>query len=239
MSIPPNSDTVKSRRRYDSTRRRAQASRTRQDIVAAALELFLARGYVGTSIVAIARASGVAVETIYRVFGSKAALFKAVVEAAIAGGAARATVPIEDRPAVKAMIDEREPRRLLDLHAATQPGIHARAGPLYRVLIEASAADPELSRVWSQLEAQRLEGMKMIVEHLSASGALRPGLSIDEAGDMLWATNSPAVYDLLVQQRGWAPERYRDWLAATNAQALLNLGEAVVGKHEKPNDHPT
>jgi TetR/AcrR family transcriptional regulator, regulator of autoinduction and epiphytic fitness len=238
MSIPPNSATVKSRRRYDSTRRRAQASQTRQDIVAAALELFLARGYVGTSIVTIARASGVAVETIYRAFGGKAALFKAVVEAAIAGGAARATVPIEDRPAVKAMIDEREPRRLLELHAATQPGIHARAGPLYRVLIEASAADPELSRVWSQLEAQRLEGMKKIVEHLSAGGALRPGLSIDEAGDMLWATNSPAVYDLLVQQRGWAPERYRDWLAATNAQALLNPGEAVEGKYEKPKDHP-
>jgi AcrR family transcriptional regulator len=228
MSIPPNKAAVKPRRRYDSNLRRAQAAQTREVIVAAALDVFLDQGYLGTTIAAIAEAAGVAVETIYRAFGGKAALFKSVVEAAVAGGVARATVPVEQRPAIKAMIEEQDPRRLLERHAATQPGIHVRAGPLYRVLKEAAAGEPELEQVWAQLEAQRLDGMTRIARLLSDRGALRPGLSLREAADMLWTINSLAVYDLLVVQRGWPPQRYRDWIAATNAQAILAGGVKPV-----------
>lgn len=224
MSIPSNDRSVKPRRRYDSTRRRAQAAETREDIVNSALKIFLETGYAGTTIIAIAAAAGVAVETIYRRFGSKAALFKAVVEAAIAGGAARAAVPPEQRPAVRAMIAEPDPRRVLELHAATQPGIHARAGPLYRVLIEAAGSDPELADVWNQLEAQRLTGMRRMAERLKSLSGMRQELSLDEAGDILWTVNSLAVYNLLVVQRGWSPERYRDWITSTNIHALLTGG---------------
>jgi AcrR family transcriptional regulator len=224
MSIPSNRRSVKPRRRYDSTRRRAQAAQTRQDILNTALQLFLERGYAGTTISSAAAAAAVAVETIYRGFGSKAALFKGVIEAAIAGGAARAALPPEQRPAVRAMIAEPDPRRVLELHAATQPGIHARAGPLYQVLIEAAGADPELADVWHQLEAQRLSGMRRIAQRLKTLGGLSREISIDEAGDVLWTVNSLAVYNLLVVQRGWSPERYRDWIASTNVRALLSGG---------------
>src|SRR5918995_4367516 len=137
-------EDVKPRRRYDSTRRQAQAAQTRQDILTAAHQLFLERGYTGTTLAAIAQTAGVVVETIYRAYGSKAELFKAVVRAAVAGGAARAQVPVEQPPAIAAVIAEPDPHRQLQLYAATQPGIHARARPLLRVLIGAAAADPEL-----------------------------------------------------------------------------------------------
>lgn len=225
MSIPSNIGDVKPRRRYDSRRRQAQAAETRQDIIAAALKLFLERGYAGATIASIAQDTGVVVETIYRSFGSKAELFKAVVEAAVAGGAARAAVPVEERPAIRAIIDETDPRRQLELHAATQPGIHGRAGPLYRVLKEAAAAEPQLEDVWADLEAQRLDGMRRIAQLLADRGTLRPGLSVEEAGDVLWTVNSLAVHDLLVLQRGWTQERYRDWVASTNAHALLADGQ--------------
>jgi AcrR family transcriptional regulator len=143
------SEDVKPRRRYDSTRRQAQAAQTRQDILAAAQRLFLERGYAGTTLAAIATAAGVVVETIYRAYGSKAELFKAVVRAAVAGGADRAQVPVEQRPAIAAVIAEPDPHRQLELYAATQPGIHARAGPLLRVLVGAAAADPELAELWT------------------------------------------------------------------------------------------
>src|SRR5438046_3322795 len=180
MSIPPNGRHVKPPRRYDSTRRRAQAAETRQDILKAALRLFLEGGYTRTTINDVAAAAGVAVETIYRGFGSKAALFKGVMEAAIAGGAARAAMPPEERPVVRAMIAERNPRRVLELHAATQPGLHARAGPLYRVLREAAAADPEVADVWNQLEAQRLTGMRRRAEQLKNGGGIREETSGEE-----------------------------------------------------------
>ena len=235
------SDDVKPRRRYDSTRRQAQAARTRQDILAAAHDLFLERGYAGTTLAAIAKAAGVVVETVYRAYGSKAELFKAVVRAAVAGGADRATVPVERRPAIRALIAETDPRRQLELYAATQPGIQARAaprpprarppppppgtparpGPLPRVLTAAGAADPELAEVWTQLEDERLAGMGRLAGMLADRGALRPGLSAEEARDLLWTLNSLAVHDLLVLRLGWSPERFRDWLAAALARELL------------------
>ena len=227
MSIPSNRRDVKSRlrRRYDATRRLAQAAQTRLDVLTAAHELFPKRGYAGTTIKEVATYAGVAVETIYRAFGSKAALFKGVLEAAIAGGAGRAANPPEQRPAVRKMAEELDPRRVLELHAATQPGIHARSGPYHRVLREAASADSDLAGVWRQLEAQRLDGMTRLARRLDDLEALRPGLSVDDARDILWTINSHAVYDLLVIQRGWPPERYRDWIAATNAHALLAHAE--------------
>ena len=191
------------------------------DVLTAARELFPERGYAGTTINEIATAAGVAVETIYRSFGSKAALFRGVLEAAIAGGAERAAMPPEQRPAVRKMAEEPDPRHVLELHAATQPGIHARSGPYDRVLREAASADPDLADVWRQLEAQRLTGMRRLAQRLHDLGALRPGLSVEKARDILWTVNSHAVYDLLVVQRGWPPERYRDWIVATNVHALL------------------
>ena len=189
-------EDVKPRRRYDSTRRQAQAAQTRQDILAAAHKLFLERGYAGTTLTSIAQAAGVVVETIYRAYGSKAELFKAVVRAAVAGSAARATMPAEQRPAIQAVIAEPDPHRQFELYAATQPGIHARAGPLLRVLIGAAAADPELAELWSQIEEERLNGLGRFAQLLADRGVLRPELSVEEARDLLWTLNALTVHDL-------------------------------------------
>src|SRR5207245_9293546 len=123
MSIPPNRRHVKPPRRYDSTRRRAQAAQTRQDILQAAQLLFLEGGYTGTTINDVSAAARVAVETIYRGFGGKAALFKGVMEAAIAGGAARAASPPEERPVVGARIARHNTPRLLGARASAKPRV--------------------------------------------------------------------------------------------------------------------
>jgi AcrR family transcriptional regulator len=220
------SKTVKRRRTYDSPRRRAQAEQTRLDILNAARASFLERGYEGTTMVAIAEMADVVVETIYRSFGGKAGLFKAVVEAAVAGGSARAEVPIEERPVVQAMRAEQDPRRQLEIYAATQPGVHARFGPLFRVSVAAAAADPELAAVWKELEGVRLWGSEQFARLLASRNALRPGVSVEQARDVLWTINSHAVHDLLVVERGWSPERYRDWLTETLIAALLRRPRA-------------
>src|ERR1700716_1802772 len=141
---------VKPRRRYDARRRQAQSARTRQDILAAARVVFEEQGYAGATMTSIAQAADVVVETIYRAFGSKAGLFKRGIRAAVAGGAARAEVPVEQRPAIQAIVAEPDPRRQLALYAATQPGIHARSGPLLRVLIGAASADLDLAQLWAE-----------------------------------------------------------------------------------------
>jgi AcrR family transcriptional regulator len=215
------SEDVKPRRRYDSRRRQAQAAQTRHDVLVAAYDAFVERGYAGTTLAAVARAAGVVVETIYRGFGGKAGLFKAVVEAAVAGGIARAQVPVEQRPAVRAVIAETDPRRQLEGYAATQPGIHARMGPLMRVLAGAAATDADLAKVLREMEEFRLAGMGRFAQLLADRGALRPGLSVEHARDILWTLNSHAVYDQLVTQRGWPPEQYQTWLADILTHILL------------------
>jgi AcrR family transcriptional regulator len=215
------SEDVKPRRRYDSRRRQAQAAQTRQDIIAAAQRTFLEHGYTGTTLAAIARAAGVVVETIYRGFGGKAGLFKAVVEAAVAGGSARAQVPVDQRPAILAVIAETDPRRQLERYAATQPGIHARIGPLMRVLASAAATDPDLAATMRELEDFRLAGMGRLAQLLADRGALRPGLSAEHARDILWTLASHATYDQLVIQRGWSSEQYQTWLGDALSRLLL------------------
>jgi len=214
-------DDVKQRRRYRSERRHAQAAQTRRDIVTAAGRLFRDRGY-GVPVALIASEAGVVVETVYRIFGTKAALFRAVVEALLAGGAARSDVPVEDRPAIRAIRDESDPRRQVALYAATQPGIHRRAGPLLRALGEARATDPELRSLWEELEGQRLAGQTRFVAMLADRGALRADVSVEDAGAATWALCSLAVYDLLVGERGWTEAAYEAWLARALIAELVH-----------------
>ena len=211
---------VKRRRRYESKRRAEQAEQTRSDIIAAAGVLFRERGY-GVPMTAIAAEAGVVVETVYRIFGSKAGLFTTVVEALLAGGASRAEVPVEERPAIRAIREEPDPRTQIALYAATQPGIHRRAGPMLRALSDAKATDAELAGMWDELEAWRFAGQARFVAMLAERGALRPDRSIAQASDILWTLCSLALHDLLVLGRGWSAEQYEAWLAAALTHELV------------------
>ena len=209
------------KRAYRSTKRAEQVAQTRRDIIATAGVLFREHGYAGVSMPAIAAEAGVAVETIYRAFGNKAGLFSAVVDAAVAGGASRAEVPVTERPSIRAIADEPDPRRQVELYAATQPGIHRRAGPLLRVLRDAAPNDPELETLWRTIEDGRRFGQGGFVAMLAGRGVLRPGLSVEEGRDGLWTLTSLAVWDMLVGACGWTVERYERWLADRLIDLLL------------------
>jgi AcrR family transcriptional regulator len=213
-------ESVKPRRRYESPRRAAQAEQTRRDIVTAAGLLFRKRGY-GVPLAEIATEAGVVVETIYRIFGTKAGLFAAAVEALLAGGAGRAEIPVGERPAIRAIREEPDPHRQVAGYAATQPGIQRRAGPLLRALRDARWSDPELGRLWDEMESRRLDGQGRFVRMLADRGALRPGLDVDAGIDIAWTLCSLAVYDSLVLDRGWSDERYQSWLTDVLIRELL------------------
>jgi AcrR family transcriptional regulator len=227
-------DVVKPRRRYESPRRQQQAAQTRRDIVTAAGKLFRDHGYSATSMPMIASEAGVVVETLYRAFGSKAGLFRAVMEAMLAGGASRSEVPVEERPAIRAVIEEPDPRRQIELYAATQPGIHRRAGSLVRALLGAVATDPELKALRDEMEAWRLEGQGRFVGMLAERGHLRPGLTFEVARDVLWTLCSQEVYDLLVVARHWTAKQYQEWLTVALQRELLPVGAENSNRSTSP-----
>jgi AcrR family transcriptional regulator len=209
------------RRRYDTTKRREQAAQTRRRIVDTAARIFVERGYTATTIPLIATEAGVAVETVYRSATAKAGLLQEAIQATLAGGAERAEVPVEHRPGIQRVIQETDPRRQLRAYAATQPGVWSRVGPLLRVLDEASGGDPVLAQLRSDLADQRLHGLRDFASLLAERGALKPGLTVDKARDLIWTLCAQANYDALVTSRGWSHEDYREWLAEALAAALL------------------
>jgi AcrR family transcriptional regulator len=207
-------------RPYDNSGRAAQALATRRRVIAAAHELLLEQGYAATTISQIARRAGVSAETVYKAFGSKAALTKQVYDVALAGD--DEPVPMRDRPEIQAMLTEPDPRQKVARYAALARQLGARLGPLLAVLLGARAADPDLDAFARTTADERLVGTAALVGHLAEAGALRPGLDPERARDLLWALISPELYQLLVVERGWPPEDYERWLAGAIADELLD-----------------
>jgi AcrR family transcriptional regulator len=224
--------TVKPNRRYDSTRRQAQARQNRSAALEAARRLFLQQGYAGTTMAAVAAAAGVSVETLYKAFANKPGLLKAVFDVAIVGD--DEPVPMLQREFVQQNIAEPNPRKKLLAYGAHLAAVNPVAGPVQLVVRDAATTDRGAAAVWRQLQAERLTGMSVFARHLHDGGHLRADVSVDEACDVLWAHNSVELWDLLVNQRGWTNERFGQWVAHQLIAALLPRGRAEPRRLKPP-----
>ncbi|MFI6982856.1 TetR/AcrR family transcriptional regulator [Embleya sp. NPDC050154] len=204
------------KRQYDTSRRRAAAQETRRAILDAATRLFVEHGYAATTMAQLAESAGVAVDTVYTVAGRKPALFLHLVEAAVSG--TDDAVPAARRDYVREMRAEPDAARKLRRYARAIRGMHARLAPLLRV---ARTGPPEVARIWQDITLRRADNMRLLARDLAATGQLRPELDPDEVADVIWATNSPEFYCLLVEDRRWPPERFEQWLADTWCRLLL------------------
>jgi AcrR family transcriptional regulator len=212
-------DGVKPRRRYDSRGRQQQARRTQQAVLEAARRMFLDVGYPATTVAAIAAEAGVSVETVYKAFGNKPGLLKAVFDVSIVGDDER--IPMLQRDLVQQIGAEPDPRRKLAMYGEHLTRDFPRSVPIELVVRAAAASDPAVAQVWDQMLAERLTGMTAFARHLHTGGHLRHGVSIGDARDVLWTYTSTELYDLLVNYRGWSPRKYGRWVADALIAALL------------------
>jgi AcrR family transcriptional regulator len=210
---------VKPPRRYDASRRQEQARATRRAVLEAARELFVASGYAGTTIAAVAARAGVSVETVYKAFGNKPGLVKAVFDVSVVGD--DEPVPMLQREFVRRNMAEPDPRRKLEAYGEHVAETAPRIGPVLLVVREAAASDAAAAEVWEQLQQERLTGMTAFATHLHEGGHLRDGVSMEEARDVLWVHNSLELWELLVRLRGWSEERFGRWVGQQLVAALL------------------
>lgn len=195
------------------------AGRTRAAIIRAAADLFAERGYVATTVPAIAERAGVGRATIFTsVPGGKPELLKLARDLAIAGD--DEPVPIPRRSwFIEAMAAE-DPRTLLRLQSRNYRMIQERAAKLERCLVVAAAEADELADLMAQARIQRSMGARTVVERLVELGAVaKPDL--ERTADTLYALASPEIYLLLTEDRGWEPVRYEAWLADRLMEALI------------------
>jgi AcrR family transcriptional regulator len=219
--VKPSSEMtpLRAKRRYNASRRRLAAEQTRRSIMEAARQMFLAHGYAGTTMPAIAEAAGVALDTVYATIGPKPILFRHLIELAISGE--DKPVPAEEREYVRAILAERDPHRKIARYAHAVRMIQPRLAPLFQILREAARGDSELAALWTEIVERRAANMRLFVMDVAAAGGLRTGVTVDEAADLVWATNAPEFYLLLVDERGWNPERFEHWLTELWVRTLL------------------
>jgi AcrR family transcriptional regulator len=210
-------DPVKPKRRYDSSRRRRQALRTRETILASAKDLFLHRGYPGTTIASIAEAADVSVETIYKGFGGKPGLVRAISEKGLEG---TGPVPAEQRSDEMRTL-ERDPYTVMRRWGAFTTEVAPLAAPIALLMRTAAATDPEIASVLEELDRARLARMEHNARELFQRGDFRDGVTLDYARDVLWAYSSPELYELLVLRQRWPLERYGRFVAEGMIAALL------------------
>jgi AcrR family transcriptional regulator len=215
--MDPNPPPVKPKRRYDSVRRREQARQTREAILDTARRLFLRDGFAPTTIAAIAEGALVSVDTIYKTFGGKPGLVRAICEHGLAGAQA---VPAEARSDAL-LASEADPRTIIRGWGALTTEIAPRVAPILLLVRAAAEADPEMAELQSELNAQRLERMTHNARNLAAANHLRAGITVKLAGEIMWTYSSPELYELLVVTRGWPVARYGKLIADAMIAALL------------------
>lgn len=206
-------------RKYDSSRRQAQARQTRLQIAEAARALFLERGYGGTSIEAIAEKAYVAPETIYATFKNKRNVLSFVFDIAIGGD--DEDIRLLDRPDPQAVLKETDQRRQLTLFASDITKILHRAAPVFEILRIAAKTEREIAELVQRLVRERLANMSMVAKHVAANGPLREGLNRVRAAEVIWSMTSPELYILLIRDLHWTDEQYTPWLTETLIRLLL------------------
>jgi AcrR family transcriptional regulator len=204
------------KRPYHSRVRQRQAEETHRCILTAARSLFESRGYATTTLEAIAELAEVSPKTITAIFGSKRALLAEVIN------------PEAFSASVKLLIEElrvtKDPTRRLSLVAQITRQAYEPLASSLELLRTAGAVAPELADVARQIEARRRQNQARLMASLREQGLLRPGLSFEEATDVLWALTSYDLYRMLVVEQRWEPGSYETWLAQLLIEQLLQPG---------------
>jgi AcrR family transcriptional regulator len=202
------------------TLREAQTALTEQRIVAAATELFLADGYVTTTLEAVARRARVAARTVYVRFGTKAALFKRVVDVAIVGD----TEPVDvlGRDWMQQALTAPTLAARLAASASAGRQIMERTGALFGVAQQAAAVEPLIAGFWQEGRSQSRYGQEVFWTRLAEDGLLPDGADLGWLIDTASVVSAAETYLLVTRMFGWGLDAYQEWLELTLSRLVTS-----------------
>ena len=214
----PKSNSTK--RKYDSTRRQAQAGETRRQILEAAHKLFIEHGYAGATIEAIAKEAGVALKTVYAVFKNKWKILVTLLNNS-SSTSGEENIPVLERAGPKAVAQERDQRRQLQMFAQVIADNMEGAAYISEIMQVAAKTEADVDKMVQNLNMQRWQHMAFAVQQIVINGPLQEEMDAAHATDIVWTLTSPEVFLLLTRDRGWEKEKYVEWLADTLIRAFL------------------
>jgi AcrR family transcriptional regulator len=201
-------ETVK--RQYRSARRREQALETRLRILRAAHDLFVREGYGRTTIAEVARAAGVAVETIYAAYRNKSTLLAQVWYATFRGD--EEDIRLLDRPEIRTVLAEPDLATRFRAHAVALTPVFRRINPLLRALQGAATSEPAAAAMLAEFDERRLDAAVQYARAAAATGQL--AVREEECRDLLAATMDGGLWHRLVEEGGWSDDRYAQLLGS-------------------------
>jgi AcrR family transcriptional regulator len=207
------------KRKYDSTRRQAQAEETRRQILAAAHKLFMERGYAGATIEAIATEAG-GPQTIYAVFKNKGRILVSLINFLSASRAEERT-PLLQRAGPQAVAHERDQHRQLQMFAQVVANNLEGNASISEIILVAAKTDQDIEKIMQQLIKQRRQHMAVAVQQIASNGPFRENMDEEYATDTVWTLTSPEVFLLLTRDLGWPKEKYAQWLSDILVRVLL------------------
>jgi len=219
-----------------ATLRQAQTALTEQRILAAATELFLADGYVATTLEAVARRARVAARTVYVRFGTKAALFKRVVDVAIVGDTE--PVAVLDRDWMRLAMTAPTLAERIAAGAAIGRQIMQRTGALFAVAQQAAAVEPLIAGFWQEGREQSRHAQEVFWTRLADDRLLPPGIDLTWLIDTASIMASAETYLLVTRMLRWDPDAYQDWLTVTWTRLLTgSTGRSLPSGHGSQGRH--
>lgn len=191
----------------------ARAARTQRQVIAAATALFRDRGYRATTLTDVAEAAGVAPRTVYLRFGTKAELFRRVMDVAVAGD--DAPVDVEHRDWVQVSLTAPTLEQRLAVRAAGVRALMERIGPLLPAATEGEYDDPAIAAAFAAARADTTRLNRLGWERAHADGLLHPDADLDWLADTTALLASADTYLLVTRIHGWTPEQYEQWYLRT------------------------
>lgn len=189
-------------------------------ILQAALSLFVTRGYPATTVEMIAREAGVAVQTVYFSFRTKANILTQLLDITVTGDTAPAVTL--QRAWVTEALTEPDPGRQLEIQVKGTAATHPRVAPLLSVLCRASDTDPAVAQLWRTNQEQRRALHRQLVSALRRKGGLPPGMRLNQAVDISYALLGPELFQVLVTERGWSITDWERWTLGVLRHELLH-----------------
>jgi AcrR family transcriptional regulator len=168
---------------------------------------------------AIAGEAGVALKTVYLAFETKSGVLRALWNHRLRAG--RDEVPIAQQNWYREVLEESDPERQLRLNARNSRAAKLRIGTVLEVIHTAAPLDSDIAVLWNRIQGDYHANQRVIVESLDEKEALKSGLDVDRATDILWSVNHPNMWHLLVGERGWTPEQYEQWTSDLACSQLL------------------
>lgn len=208
---------VKPRRRYDARGRRESARRNHEAVLDAAERRFLDDGYAATTVAAVARDAGVSVETIYKAFGGKSGLVRALYQRGLGGHGPTPAYQRSDEMRAQ----EHDPHTIMRKWGQLTAEVASTVSPVRLLMRSAAVTDPEMAALLTDSDEDRLERMQHHARFLNERGYLRDDIALPEATDILWVCSSVELYELLVLRRRWSLDRFAEFIATFMITALL------------------